>query len=198
MASQTRTAKRRQRLAAGAAACAGLAASIVVGALPASADPTEPATPTSPTQTAGTQGLELTGGAAGGTPTLLPGRQSAAQAAPYTYVLDQLSQEFTRGSSAGQVANLLNEALTLRAQGFAPKPADLMAVQAALSKRPNQGPLISALQGTVSHQHQLQSQMGASSSQNQPQVGFGINQNTWAPGNPMIQDDPIFPMPGRS
>lgn len=72
-----------------------------------------------------------------------------------------------------------------------------MAVQAAVAKRPNQGPLIAALQGTIAHQHQMQSQSG-SSSQGQPQVGFGINQGTWAPGNPMIQDDPIFPMPGRS
>ncbi len=161
----------------------------------AAADPETP-TPTSPTQAAGTPGLQLTGGAAGGTPTV-PRKQATGPAPSYAYVLDQLSTEFSRGSGAGQVANLLNEALTLRAQGFPPRPGDLMAVQAAVAKRPNQGPLIAALQGTIAHQHQMQSQSG-SSSQGQPQVGFGINQGTWAPGNPMIQDDPIFPMPGRS
>ena len=78
-------------------------------------------------------------------------------------------------------------------------PAKRAAVQAALDKRPNQGPLISALKATVAHQHQLQSQgAGTGSQSQQPQLGFGINQGTWAPGNPMIQDSPIFPMPGRS
>ncbi len=184
----------QRRLIVGAVAGAGLALSLGLGS--AAADPETP-TPTPPTQAAGTPGLQLTGGAAGGTPTV-PGRQATgAQAPSSAYVLDQLSTEFTRGTGAGQVANLLNEALNLRAQGFPPKPGDLAAVQAAIAKRPNQGPLIAALQATVAHQHQLQSQMG-SSSQNQPQLGFGINQGTWSPGNPMIQDSPIFPMPGRS
>ncbi|HNM84733.1 MAG TPA: hypothetical protein PKI77_09430, partial [Mycobacterium sp.] len=99
----------QRRLIVSAVAGAGLALSLGLGS--AAADPETP-TPTSPTQAAGTPGLQLTGGAAGGTPTV-PGRQATgAQAPSYAYVLDRLSSEFTRGSSAGQVANLLNEALT--------------------------------------------------------------------------------------
>lgn len=187
-----------RRLIVGAVAGAGLALSLGLGSASADPETPTPTAPAQPTPAAGTPGLQLTGGAAGGTPTV-PGKQATgAQAPSYAYVLDRLSAEFTRGSGAGQVANLLDQALKLRAQGFPPKPADLAAVQAAVAKRPNQGPLIGALQATVTHQHQLQSQAGSGPSQNQPQTGFGISQGTWNPGNPMIQDDPIFPMPGRN
>ena len=98
----------------------------------------------------------------------------------------------------GQGFRISKSSLTLRAQGFPPKPADLAAVQAALAKRPNQSPLIAALQATIAHQHQLQSEAGSGSAQNQPGLGVSVNQGNWAPGNPMIQDSPIFPMPGRS
>ena len=115
----------------GLAGAMGLSVGLSLGLGSASADPESP-TPTTPTQAAGTPGLQLTGGAAGGTPTV-PFMQGANAPKPsFAYVLDQLATEFSRGSSAGQVANLLNEALTLRSQGLPPKPADLMAVQAAL------------------------------------------------------------------
>ncbi len=111
-------------------------------------------------------------------------------------VLDALSEEFSRGSGAGQVANLVNESITLRAQGYPPTQSDLAAVEASLAKRPNQGPMISALSATVAHQRKRQGMMSGPPAA--PQLGFGINTEPWNPGNPMIQDDPIFPMPGRS
>ncbi len=206
MASQTRSALRWHRLVAGAAICAGLTGAITTAA-PAFADPADPPTPATPTApAAGTPGLALTGGAAGGTPTA-PGAGAAAPggtaAAPapatsYVYVLDRLAQEFSRGSSAGQVANRLNRVLTLREQGYRPRPANLMAVQASLEKRPNQSPLIAALQSTLAYQQKLQAQGGGGSGQQQPSgPGVGINQGDWTPGNPMQRDDPVFPMPGR-
>jgi hypothetical protein len=111
-------------------------------------------------------------------------------------VLDDLAKEFSLGSGAGQVANLLNQSLTLRAQGFRPKPSDLAAVEAALDRRPNQGPLIAALSNTVAHQQKQQSQMAPEAGS--PPIVAGINTLPWTPGNPMIQENPIFPIPGRS
>ncbi len=112
-------------------------------------------------------------------------------------VLDDLAGQYSTGAGAGQVANLLSDALNLRAQGFAPKPADLEAVKAALAKRPNQAPLLSALQTTVAHQKKRQSQLGQSPEIGTPKAG------TWTPMTPN-QGDPIhdnydraIPMPGR-
>jgi len=74
---------------------------------------------------------------------------------------------------------------------------DLEAVKAALAKRPNQAPLLSALQTTVSHQKKRQSQLGQSPEIGTPKAG------TWTPMTPN-QGDPIhdnydraIPMPGR-
>lgn len=195
---------RWSRVVAAGVVGAGLTLSMTAGAVSALADPSDPATPTTPAPAPGTPGLQLSGGAAGGTP-MAGARPAAGAAAPapapsYATVLDRLADEYGRGAGMGQVATLLNEVLTLREHGVRPKPADLMAVQAALDKRPNQGPLIGALGATLAHQRKVQGQMGGGSSQQPPQGGgFSINQgNDWAPGNPMIQDDPIFPMPGRN
>lgn len=115
-------------------------------------------------------------------------------------ILDELEVQYGSGSSGGQVANLLNDALMMRAQGVRPRPADLQAVQAASANRgPNQAPLVGALQQVVSNQQKVLAQMGAQSGPGG--IGFSINQQPWQPnmnGNPMIRDDnPIFPMPGR-
>ena len=203
MSTHTPHGPRWSRIVAAGVLGAGLTWSMTAGTVSAFADPADPATPTTPAPAPGTPGLQLSGGAAGGTP-MAGARPAAGAAAPtavpsYATVLDRLAQEFSRGAGAGKVANLLNDALTLREQGLRPRPADLMAVQASLDKRPNQGPLIEALSTLVANQRKLQSQMGGSSGQ-QPMgpVGIGINQGDWMPGNPMIQDDPIFPMPGRN
>lgn len=115
-------------------------------------------------------------------------------------ILDELEAQYGTGSGGGQVANLLNDAMMMRAQGVRPKPADLQAVQAASANRgPNQAPLVGALQQVVANQQKVLAQMGQSSGGG---VGVAINQGPWEPnmgGNPMIQDEnPIFPMPGRS
>lgn len=114
-------------------------------------------------------------------------------------VLDDLVSEYSRGAGAGQVANLLNDSLTLRAQGFKPRAGDLQAVTNALSYRPNQAPLIAALSSAVSYQQKLMARAGGGQSSGGG-TGVSINQGPWAPsmsGNPMQRDNPIFPMPGR-
>jgi len=116
-------------------------------------------------------------------------------------LIDQLAAEYSTGAGAGQIVNLINTSLTLRAQGFKPKPADYAAIQAAMDKRPNQMPLIDALTAAVAHQQKAMVQAGGGGGQGgQPPVNLGVNTLPWNPqnGNPMIQVTPIFPMPGRS
>jgi hypothetical protein len=115
-------------------------------------------------------------------------------------ILDDLEAQYGSGSGGGQVANLLNDALMMRAQGVRPRPADLQAVQAAAgSLGANQAPLVGALQQVVANQQKMLAQAGAPSGPGG--IGFSVNQGPWQPnmnGNPMIRDDnPIFPMPGR-
>jgi hypothetical protein len=113
-------------------------------------------------------------------------------------VIDLLVSEYTTGTGGGQVSNLLNEVVTLRGQGIPPRPADLVAVQNSLQSRPNQMRLIGALSATVQNQRKMQSRM-AGQQGGQPGAGIGVNMEPWNPsGNPMIQDNPAFPMPGRS
>jgi hypothetical protein len=114
-------------------------------------------------------------------------------------ILDDLEEQYGRGAGGGQIANLLDDALVMRSQGVRPKPADLQAVAASLEYRPNQQPLVEALQQVVASQRKALSHAGQ-----QPGpgggAGFSINQGPWQSnpgGNPMIQDSPIFPMPGR-
>lgn len=120
-------------------------------------------------------------------------------------VLDELAEQYSTGAGAGQVANLVNTAMNLRAHGYQPKPADLAAVKAAMDKRPNQAPLVAALQSTVSYQMKRQRQMGEGTA-GPPEVigGQAGGASTrppgggWVPGNPMIDQDSPFQMPGRS
>ena len=72
-----------------------------------------------------------------------------------------------------------------------------MAVQAAVAKRPNQGPLIAALQGTIAHQHQ-NAVRRQQFSQASHRSGSASTRGHLGSGQSDDQDDPIFPMPGRS
>ncbi len=111
-------------------------------------------------------------------------------------VLDDLAQEFSVGAGAGPVAKWVKQALTLRSQGYKPKPADYKAIQSALAYRPNQMPLIDALKSTVARQRDLQSKLD-------PVTGnpFTIGINALPPG---VQPDPqnpntpgLYIQPGR-
>lgn len=97
-------------------------------------------------------------------------------------VLDELAQEFTTAAGAGQVANLLNQSLKLRAMGIKPTKAQLQSIQDALGYRPNLKPLISALQETISDQN-TRLQQAQAIAQNQGPYTIGINQyDPTAPG----------------
>ncbi len=112
-------------------------------------------------------------------------------------ILDDLAAQYSTGAGAGQVANLLRTSLQLRAQGFKPKPADYAAIKAAVERGDaNQAPLVAALSGAVATQMKQQQQMTGAGGQSPIQLGVTSDPN-WAPGNPMQQDEPIFPMPGR-
>lgn len=90
-------------------------------------------------------------------------------------VIDELAGEFTTASGAGPVANLVNQSMKLRAMGFRPTKGQLDAIAQAETYRPNQTPLIKALQETVAGQTKLQQETQALQG-GQNQVTFGINQ----------------------
>ena len=71
-------------------------------------------------------------------------------------VLDDIDAAYDTGSGGGQVSNLIHEALKLRALGFMPSRGNYADLQDGLNRRPNQGPLISALKSTVDFQRKTQ------------------------------------------
>ena len=117
-------------------------------------------------------------------------------------VLMMISQEYQTGKGGGQVSKLIEQVMTLRMRGVRPSRGNAVALAAALEKRPNQLPLIEALQETLTYQRKQMTRAG-----NQVPSGGGAppvatpgapGAPAWVPGNPMQQDsDTIFPMPGR-
>jgi hypothetical protein len=95
-------------------------------------------------------------------------------------VLDDLVKDYTLGTGAGQIPNLLKQVMILRAQGFQPKAEDLAAVKSATSYRPNQGPLIEALSMTIAHQRKVQSLMANMPAQ--PPMATGGGAGVTPPG----------------
>ena len=147
----------------------------------------------------------LTAPAALADPAAAPSTTDAPPVSP-DQILLMINQQYNTGSGGGQVSKLIDQVMTLRMQGFRPSRANTEALAAGLKKRPNQGPLVAALEATLTTQRKLQ--MQAANQVKQPAVlppaTPGIPQApmgpSWAPGNPMIQDphDTIFPMPGRT
>jgi hypothetical protein len=90
-------------------------------------------------------------------------------------VFDDIAGEFAHGAGTGPVANLVTQSLKLRQMGFKPSQANVAAVTDALNYRPNQTPLIKALQATVDQQTHLMQQQQAIQGGNNP-VTIGINQ----------------------
>ncbi|WP_163699298.1 hypothetical protein [Mycolicibacterium sarraceniae] len=106
-----------------------------VGAQPALADPvTAPATPSAD---------------ANGVPQF----QSADQLLAY------IDQEYDHGDGAGQLSSLMKQVMKLRAQGIKPSRTNIAEIQNALQYRPNQKPLITALQNTLGYQQKIFAQM---------------------------------------
>jgi hypothetical protein len=85
-----------------------------------------------------------------------------------------IDKEYDTGSGGGQISNLIHQVLVLRNAGFKPSRANQDAIVAALDKRPNQEPLISALKSTIAYQQKIQAQMVAQQQQQGGQNGFSI------------------------
>ncbi len=89
-------------------------------------------------------------------------------------VIDDLANEFTTAAGGGQVSNLVNQSLKLRAMGIKPTGAELTGIQDSLKYRPNQTPLINALKTAVEGQtHRYEQAQAAAKKGN---YTIGINQ----------------------
>jgi hypothetical protein len=187
---------------AAAATLAGAALSGVLAAAPAFAQPAQPVQPAQPGQPGQTvQAGQAAQGQAGA-----PAAAGSSRPVSPDAVLMMIDQQYDTGSGGGQVSKLIGQVMTLRKLGYRPSRANTQALLDGLDKRPNQAPLIAALEATLTTQRKLQMQAGNQIKQPAvaPPATPGIAQapfggGGWAPGNPMIQDpnDTIFPMPGR-
>jgi hypothetical protein len=77
-------------------------------------------------------------------------------------VLMAISQQYQQGEGGGQISKLIDDAMTLRQQGFRPSNGNAEALLVALDRRPNQTPLVDALKATVAYQRKLQAQAAMS------------------------------------
>lgn len=117
-------------------------------------------------------------------------------------ILMTISQEYQTGSGGGQVSKLIEQVITLRKRGVRPSMSSSRALAAALEKRPNQKPLIEALQMTLTDQRKQFARQGVQAPGGAPVVAAPDSPHAsqgpaWSPGNPMQQDSPIFQTPGR-
>ncbi|WP_256277871.1 hypothetical protein [Mycolicibacterium grossiae] len=133
-----------------ATTAAVLGGALVVGMLGAApfalADPESPITPGGSVTPVGPQAA---GGAAAA---------DGASAAPANdaragdQALAEIAAQYDTGAGGGQIANLIHSVMILRSQGFYPSKGNVMALQDGLDKRPNQGPLVQALEETLAFQ----------------------------------------------
>jgi hypothetical protein len=116
--------------------------------------------------------------------------ETEAPATP-TMTADQalaiIANEYDTGAGGGKLSNLIHDVLTLRAQGFMPSNGNKLAIQEALEKRPNQTPLVEALEQTLAYQLMLRSRQPAA---NNTQGGLTAGINQLPPGQ---QPDPTNP-----
>ena len=103
-------------------------------------------------------------------------------------VLDDIYQQYDTGSGGGQVSKLIHTAMKLRALGYVPSKGNITDLQAAMEKRPNQVPMITALEQTVAYQKRNQARGAAAGGGpvlnpqtipggNMPGYGIDPNQN---------------------
>ncbi|WP_052960314.1 hypothetical protein [Mycobacterium sp. EPa45] len=137
----TQTVSRHWRRAVRGTAICALTAGLLVGVGTQAAALADPATAPSPTP------------AAPASDTGVPQFQSADQLIAF------IDQEYDQGSGGGQLSNLIKSVMKLRAQGIKPSKTNIAEIQNALQYRPNQKPLIDALQNTLSYQQKVFAQM---------------------------------------
>ena len=149
-----------RRVVIGGVAGGALAATLLTGvaAPTAFAQPATPTTTEAPTPEAEGPRTPCTGDDC---------NNDDEEAAPRGMTADQalaiIREDYDMGAGGGQLSNLIHDVMTLRAQGFRPSNANRAAIEQALEYRPNQAPLIEALEATLSYQRkqQLRSQQAA-------------------------------------
>ncbi|WP_319454335.1 MULTISPECIES: hypothetical protein [unclassified Mycobacterium] len=166
MTSQTSSITGWRRAVTTALAGGALAAGLVVGAAPALADPATPST-------------EADAPAAGE----LSPDMTADQA------LAIIATDYDTGAGGGQVSVLIHKIMTLRSQGYMASASNRAAIVDALEKRPNQAPLVEALEATL--KFQMRNKMRAASQPQQPTT-FGVTPGG-VPGNNGAIMVPIAP-----
>ncbi|MCV7423540.1 hypothetical protein H7K45_23575 [Mycobacterium yunnanensis] len=98
----------------------------------------------------------------------------AAPAMTADQALAIIAADYDTGSGGGQISNLIEKIMKLRARGIRPSTSNQEAIVAALDKRPNQGPLVEALESTLSYQmRQASRQTGGGPVLNPPTIGIG-------------------------
>ena len=155
MTTQTSSITGWRRAATAAVASAALAAGLLAGASSALADPADPVDPSDPT--------------------------AEAEAAPQMtadQALGVIAQLYDTGAGGGKISTLIHKVMKLRQAGYRPSTSNGEALVAALDKRPNQAPLVEALEKTLAFQTK---QMARGQAQAQQPTSIGINQ--LPPGN---------------
>jgi hypothetical protein len=97
--------------------------------------------------------------------------------------LQLIQTEFETGAGGGQVSNLIDDVMTMRAQGFKPSKGNVEAITEALEKRPNQIPLVEALKETLAYQRKMQAQ-AAMAQEAQSQPGYTVGGPVGTPPDP--------------
>lgn len=87
-----------------------------------------------------------------------------------------VQSDYDLGAGGGQLSNLIHDVLKMRALGFYPSNSNRAAIEKALNYRPNQAPLIKALQETLAYQRKTQAQMQAAGAPSGGPFTVGINQ----------------------
>ncbi len=168
MTSQTSKVTSWRRVATGAIASGALAVGMLSGASFASAAPDDTSDPSSP----------VSPGPASASSPISPGLAAAASGAQAGRASDEtlleLADLYDTGAGGGQISNLIHRILKLRAAGFAPSKGNAEAVRAAFDKRPNQKPMIEALEATLSYQLRNQQRQAMVPAQQNP-LTVGVN-----------------------
>lgn len=97
-------------------------------------------------------------------------------------VIDDLRAQYDTGSSGGQISTLVHQVAKLRAQGFGPSKGNMADIQDAIDHRPNEMPLIKALQATVAFQTRNKSRASATQPQNPGGIVIGGTPGGLPPG----------------
>jgi hypothetical protein len=103
-----------------------------------------------------------------------PNDAAAAPQMTADQALAIIDSDYDTGAGGGQISTLIHKILKLRQAGYYPSNANKDAIIAALDKRPNQGPLVAALEATLSfQQRQASLATGGGPALNPPTIGIG-------------------------